>query len=83
MSTNERHTAILALCRAAMLTLTSLPPIERADVYDGIALCCDGLDSDLRDLARAASDAIRDAEMRQMNFAHMLTNSHGKSEQHA
>jgi hypothetical protein len=81
MSTLERQTALLALCRAAMISMPSLPPMERADVYDGICICCESIDSGLQNSARQASDALRDAEMRQLTFAYLLNSAHSNSEQ--
>lgn len=72
MSPDEKKVAIVALCRAALVTAANLPPAHRADVYDGIALACFTSDADLANSARAASDAIRDAELRQMTFAAVL-----------
>ncbi len=63
---------ILPLVRLAHDAAPSLPPKERAEIFEGIALITRGLDEELNGHAAAAAQALRDAEGHQLTFAVLL-----------
>lgn len=68
----HKKLALQALCRAALVTASSMPPAERADIYEGIAIACQRVDRDMADTAQATCEALREAEMMQLNFERLL-----------
>lgn len=64
--------ALRPLIQLAAAHLSELPPGQRADVYEGIAITLDGLDPKLAEQAKQACQAIRDAESHQLTFASLL-----------
>lgn len=62
----------MPLIRIAGDAAPSLPPFKRAAVFDGIAVITEGLDAHLHGHAKAAAQALRDAEGHQLTFATLL-----------
>lgn len=62
----------MPLIRLAGGAAPELPPAERADIFEGIALITAGLHSEIHAAAFHACEAIREAETQQMTFAVIL-----------
>lgn len=75
MKKPQKLAALMPLIRLAGEAAPNLPPPERADIFEGIALITAGLDIDMHASASMACAAIRDAETHQLTFAQIL---HGK-----
>ncbi len=74
MSAKKLNT-LLPLIRLAGDAAPSLPPKQRAEIFDGIALITQGLDKHLHGHAKAAAQSLRDAEGHQLTFAALLNQS--------
>ena len=75
MKAPQKLTLLLPLLRIAHEAAPTLPPKQRAEIYEGIALITKGLDSQLHGHAAAAAQALRDAEGHQLTFAALLHQS--------
>lgn len=65
-------TKLLPLVRLAHDAAPGLPPKERAELFEGIAIVTRGLDDTLHGHAAAAAQALRAAEGHQLTFAALL-----------
>lgn len=72
MNEQDKQHAVRTLCRAALIASQDWQPEDRADVYEGIFIACDGLDLELAKTARDAGRAIRDSIALQLTFASLL-----------
>lgn len=68
----QQLAALMPLIRLAGEAVPNLPPAQRADIFEGIALITSGLSVDMHIAAAQACEAIRDAETHQLTFAHLL-----------
>jgi len=75
MKAPQKLTLLLPLLRIAHEAAPGLPPKQRAEIYEGIALITKGLDERLHGHAAAAAQALRDAEGHQLTFAALLHQS--------
>lgn len=73
MTPAQSQVAIRTLVEAALPTLPTLPPGQRADAYEGIEVACRDLAPDLADAAKATASTIREAESAQLHFQALLT----------
>lgn len=62
-STDPQQTLLNMVAKAAQTQLGNLPPLERANLLDGLALITPSSESEQ---CRVAAQAIRDAEQAQM-----------------
>ena len=72
MKRSAKLSAVMPLVRLAGEVAPTLPPRERAAIFEGIAVITDGLDKHLHGHAKAAAQALRDAEGHQLTFAALL-----------
>ena len=73
MKMSERRKLMLrALMRAALPAVEALPPGERADAYEGIAIACARYDAELHDTAHQAAEHLRESLGAQMSFRQLL-----------
>jgi hypothetical protein len=75
MKPAQKLTLLLPLVRIAHEAAPALPPKQRAEIYEGIALITQGLDAHLHGHADAAAKALRAAEGHQLTFAALLHQS--------
>ncbi|MBE7497107.1 MAG: hypothetical protein HS117_19370 [Verrucomicrobiaceae bacterium] len=79
MNKPQKLAALMPLIRLAGEAAPELPPPQRADIFEGIAIITAGLHADIHINATLAAEAIRDAETHQLTFAALLRQStHGK-----
>ncbi len=64
---------VTPLMRLALAHVDALPPPERADIYEGLAVLLTPLDAKAALQAQAACDAIRTAESQQLSFQRLFT----------
>jgi len=64
---------IAPLLRTAIQAADSLPPNERADVYDGVAYITGELDPVMARQASELATAIRESEALQLHFRNLFT----------
>ena len=75
MKAAQKLTLLLPLVRIAHEAAPSLPPKQRAEIYEGIAIITKGLDHDLHGHAASAAQHLRDAEGHQLTFSALLHQS--------
>jgi hypothetical protein len=63
---------VLPVIHLAGEAAAQLPPLERAALYEGIAAITAGLDAHLHGHAKAAAQALREAEGHQLTFSALL-----------
>lgn len=62
----------MPLINLAAEHVATLPPDQKADVFEGIAIITHGLHPDLSRQALGAAHTLRDAEAHQLTFASLL-----------
>jgi hypothetical protein len=72
MKHSAKLSAVMPLIRLAGEAAPAMPPRDRAAIFDGIAIITAGLDEHLHGHAKAAAQALRDAEGHQLTFAALL-----------
>lgn len=75
MKAAQKLTLLLPLVRIAHEAAPGLPPKQRAQIYEGIAIITKGLDANLHGHAAAAAQSLLEAEGHQMTFAALLQQS--------
>lgn len=77
MSDNPAHRLIRvrALIELALPNLDALPPVQRADVFEGIADVTRDLDPEMNAMALRIASQLRDAELQQLNFRNLFAES--------
>lgn len=73
MSSPLQLTALMPLIRLASRHLDELPPEQRADVYEGIAIITAPLDAAIHQHASHACSVLRDAESAQLTFTQFIS----------
>jgi hypothetical protein len=73
MSSTLQLTALMPLIRLASRHLDELPPEQRADVYEGIAIITAPLDATIHQHASHACSVLRDAESAQLTFTQFVS----------
>lgn len=81
MKRQQKLAAILPLVQIAADAAPALPPFKRAAVFEGIACITAGLDTHLHGHAKAAAQALRDAEGHQLTFATLLNQTRERAAQ--
>lgn len=72
MTKPQKLAALMPLIRLAADQAATLPPVQRADLFEGVHLITAGLDRSMSEQARLAAQALRDAEGHQLTFAALL-----------
>jgi hypothetical protein len=72
MNKPQKLAALMPLIRLAADVAPTLPPTQRADLFEGVHLITAGLDRSMSEQARLAAQALRDAEGHQLTFAALL-----------
>ncbi len=72
MSQKFKRTLIDPLVRAAVTAAESMPPSQKADVYDGIAHVARRVDPKLAEQAAELAAALREAEALQLHFRNLF-----------
>jgi hypothetical protein len=65
--------ALHRLLQLALPAVEALPPSDRADLYDGIAAACRGVDAEMHQQALNAAQTLREASSAQMSFRNLLS----------
>jgi hypothetical protein len=68
----HRLVRVRALIEVALPHLHTLPPAQRADVYEGISDVTRGIDETLCATAATIATHLREAELLQLNFRSLL-----------
>jgi hypothetical protein len=68
MSRPDRHRCVRVLIRVAMDAVEDLPPADRADAYDGLAIVAAKVNPEAAQIARQIAEGLRDCELRQGQF---------------
>lgn len=63
---------IMPMLMAAVRGAQDLPPPEKADVFEGIAVCSASIDPTMAEQAKSLADALRDSEALQRHFLNLL-----------
>jgi hypothetical protein len=69
MTRPHKLQALRPLIALAVEAAPSLPPSQRADIYEGIALAIGSLDPEASSQAATIARNLRDAEVQQLTFA--------------
>ena len=72
MTDSQKMHALMPLIRLATAQAQALPPAQRADIYEGIALAIGTASPAMADEARATCESLRAAEIQQLTFATLL-----------
>ena len=72
LSIPERIACLRPLLDLAVAALPSLPVVQRADMYEAIAVASWTCDAQVAEVALTAAQALRDAEARQLTFAALM-----------
>jgi hypothetical protein len=75
MKAAQKLTLLLPLVQVGHEAALTLPPKQRAAMYEAIALVTQGLDEHLHGHAAATAQALREAEGHQLTFAALLNQS--------
>ncbi len=73
MTPAQKAACLRPLLDLAVGAAPALPPGERADLYEAVALAAVAADPAISAAAATAAQAIRDAEAHQLNFAALLS----------
>lgn len=74
MKNAKRRIRVHALIEAVLPHLAGMPTMQRADVYEGIAEVTAKISPDLHATAKKIAEQLREADLAQLHFHHLLTN---------
>ncbi len=72
MSKAEQRQALLPLIQLVTNHVTTLPALERADVFEGLGIITAGIHQQMSQDAYRAAEVIREAEQAQLTFVNLL-----------
>lgn len=73
MSDSNNVSALKALFRVAIPAADQLPPAQRADVYEGMAVASALIDADLSETAASVARDLRAAQSAQLLFKEIVS----------
>lgn len=73
MTREQRRQSLMALLKVALPAVEALPPTERADALDGIAVAFGSVDPAASDSASQAARLLRDAMAAQLTLRTILS----------
>lgn len=74
--TERRRIRVRALIEAALPHLDALPPMTRADVYEGIAEVTAQIAPELQRTAAQIAEQLRNADLMQLHFRNLFADTH-------
>jgi hypothetical protein len=72
MKKAKRRIRVHALIEAVLPHLSAMPPMQRADVYEGIAEVTARLSPDLHATAHQIAAQLREADLAQLHFKNLF-----------